>query len=157
LSTICIAAAGYIINDIYDKTIDRINKPDKVIIDKHISENTAFNFYIGLNIVGVGIGFYLSNFIDKPSFSAIFIIIAATLYLYASSLKKSLLIGNIIIAVILAISVLIVGIYDLIPLITPENRSLLAIMFEILVDFALFAFLTNLIREIIKDFEDIEG
>lgn len=157
LSTICIAGAGYLINDVFDKTIDKINKPEKVIIDKHISEATAYNYYVVLNVIGVGAGFYLSNLIGKPSFSAIFIIIAATLYLYASSLKKSLLIGNIIVALILGISVLMVGIYDLLPIITPENRQGLGSLFKILIDYATFAFLLNLIREIIKDFEDIEG
>src|SRR5690606_18505405 len=94
LSTVCIAAGGYLINDVFDKSIDKINKPDKVIIDKYIPETTAYNYYVILNVIGVGAGFYLSNLIGRPSYSAIFIIIAATLYLYASSLKKSLLIGN---------------------------------------------------------------
>lgn len=157
LSTICIAGGGYLINDVFDKNIDRINKPERVIIDKHISEATAYNFYIVLNVIGVGIGFYLSNYIEKPSFSTIFILIAATLYLYAMSLKKSLLVGNILIAAMLAISVLIVGIFDLLPIITKENQLSLGNLFKIIIDYAVFAFLINLIREIIKDIEDIEG
>ncbi len=157
LSTICIAAAGYLINDVFDKNIDAINKPEKVIINRYISETTAYNYYIVLNIIGVGIGFYLSNYIGKPSFAGIFIVIAATLYLYASSLKKSLFIGNFIIAVILGISVLIVGVYDLLPIITFENQQGLGILFKILMEYAFFAFLLGLIREIVKDFEDIEG
>lgn len=157
LSTICIAGAGYLINDVFDKNIDKINKPEKVIIDKYISETSAYNYYIILNVIGVGIGFYLSNYINNPSFSAVFIIIAATLYLYASGLKKTLFVGNIIVAFILGISVLIVGIYDLRSIITPENQSFLGMLFGIMIDFAVFAVLINLIREIIKDFEDIEG
>lgn len=157
LSTLCIAGGGYLINDVFDKNIDRINKPERVIIDKHISEATAYNFYIVLNVIGVGIGFYLSNYIEKPSFSTIFILIAATLYLYAMSLKKSLLVGNILIAAMLAISVLIVGIFDLLPIITKENQLSLGNLFKIIIDYAVFAFLINLIREIIKDIEDIEG
>lgn len=157
LSTVCIAGGGYLINDVFDKNIDRINKPERVIIDKHITEATAYNFYIVLNVIGVGIGFYLSNHIGKPSFSTIFILIAATLYLYAMSLKKSLLVGNILIAAMLAISVLIVGIFDLLPIITPENQHSLGNLFKIIIDYAVFAFLINLIREIVKDMEDIEG
>lgn len=157
LSTVCIAGGGYLINDVFDKNIDKINKPERVIIDKHITEATAYNFYIVLNVIGVGIGFYLSNHIGKPSFSTIFILIAATLYLYAMSLKKSLLVGNILIAAMLAISVLIVGIFDLLPIITPENQHSLGNLFKIIIDYAVFAFLINLIREIVKDMEDIEG
>lgn len=157
LSTLCIAGGGYLINDVFDKNIDKINKPERVIIDKHITEATAYNFYIVLNVIGVGVGFYLSNHIGKPSFSTIFILIAATLYLYAMSLKISLLVGNILIAAMLAISVLIVGIFDLLPIITPENQHSLGNLFKIIIDYAVFAFLINLIREIIKDMEDIEG
>jgi len=69
LSTICIAGGGYLINDVFDKSIDKINKPEKVIIDKHISETTAYNYYIALNIIGIGIGYYLSSYIGKSSFS----------------------------------------------------------------------------------------
>lgn len=157
LSTVCIAGGGYLINDVFDKSIDKINKPEKVIIDKHISETTAYNYYIILNIIGIGIGYYLSSYIGKSSFSGIFILIAATLFLYALSLKKSLLIGNILIALILAMSILIVGIYDLFPIITAENQQGLGVLFKILIEYAFFAFLISLIREIIKDFEDIEG
>lgn len=157
LSTLCIAGGGYLINDVFDKNIDKINKSERVIIDKHISEAAAYNFYIVLNVIGVGIGFYLSNHIGKPGFSTIFILIAATLYLYAMSLKKSLLVGNILIASMLAISVLIVGIFDLLPIITQENQLSLGNLFKIIIDYAVFAFLINLIREIIKDMEDIEG
>ncbi len=157
LSTICIAGGGYLINAVFDKNIDKINNPEKVIIDKHISEASAYNYYIILNVIGVGIGFYLSNLIEKPSFTGIFIVIAGTLYLYASSLKKSLLIGNFIIAIILATSVLVVGIFDLLPMITPENQQGLGSLFKILIDYAVFAFLIVLIREIVKDFEDIES
>lgn len=157
LSTVCIAAGGYLINDVFDKSIDKINKPDKVIIDKYIPETTAYNYYIVLNVIGIGIGYYLSDYIGKSSFLGIFILIAATLFLYALSLKKSLLIGNILIAMILAMSILIVGIYDLFSIITPENQQGLGVLFKILMEYAFFAFLIGLIREIIKDFEDIKG
>ena len=157
LSTICIAGAGYLINAVFDKNIDKINNPEKVIIDKHISETAAYNYYIVLNVIGVGIGFYLSNLIEKPSFTGIFIVIAGTLYMYASGLKKNLLIGNILIALILGISVLIVGIFDLLPMITPENQQGLGSLFKILMDYAVFTFLINLMRGIIKDFENIEN
>ena len=93
-STILIAAAGYVINDIFDQGTDAVNKPKQVIVGKNISEGSAYNIYVALNIAGVGIGFYLTNVIQKPSFAAIFIVVAATLYLYATSLKQMLLIGN---------------------------------------------------------------
>lgn len=156
LSTVCIAAAGYIINNIFDKETDFINKK-QVIVGTSITEATAYNLYIALNILGVGAGFYLSNVIEKPGFALLFIIVSGTLYLYASSLKQSLLIGNFVVAVLTAVSVIIVGLFDLFPIITPENQVQLAILFKILLDYALFAFLINFIREIVKDLEDVKG
>ena len=157
LATVSIAAGGYIINAILDVETDTDNKPDTVIIGKSISETKGYNLYIGCTIVGVFIGFYLSNVIDKPGFASLFIIIAVTLYFYATSLKQSLLIGNLIIALLLSFSLLIVGVFDLYPVTFEENRPIMGLLFGILLDYAIFAFLLNFIREIVKDLEDIKG
>lgn len=156
LSTVCIAAAGYIINNIFDKETDTINNKN-VIVGNEISEATAYNLYIALNVIGVGGGFYLSNVIEKPGFALLFIIVSGTLYLYASSFKQSLLIGNIIVALLTAVSVIIVGLFDLYPMITADTQVHLGILFKIILDYAMFAFLINFIREIVKDLEDVKG
>lgn len=157
LATVCIAAAGNIINDIYDLETDLINSPEQVIVSKTISEKAAYNWFITLNVIGVGIGFYLSNVVEKDGFFALFVIISALLYVYASYLKRTLLIGNIIVSVLVALSLIIVPLFDLLPAITPNNQSTQLTMFKIVLDYALFAFLINLIREIAKDLEDIDG
>jgi 4-hydroxybenzoate polyprenyltransferase len=157
LSTVLLAAAGYVINDIFDQDTDIENKPKDVIVGKKITEATAYNIYVALNVTGVGIGFYLSNVILKPGFAVIFILIAATLYIYATSLKQILLLGNIIVAILLSFSVVIIGIFDLYPVIDRSNQPVIANLFSILLDFALFAFMINLIREIVKDLEDRKG
>lgn len=156
-TTVFIAGAGYLINNIFDKETDTINKPEEVVIGKSISEDKAFNLYIAMNIIGVGIGFYLSNLIGKPAFALLFILISATLYLYASSLKQSLLVGNIIVAILTSMSVIIIGIFNLYPLITLENQAFLGLIFRVLLDYAIFAFVINFIREIVKDLEDVNG
>ncbi|WP_084404199.1 geranylgeranylglycerol-phosphate geranylgeranyltransferase [Flavobacterium tegetincola] len=156
LSTVCIAAAGYIINNIFDKETDAINNKE-VIIGKEISEANAYNLYIALNVLGVGGGFYLSNVIEKPGFALLFIVVSGTLYLYASSFKQSLLIGNIIVSILTAISVIIIGLFDLYPMITPDTQVHLGILFKLLLDYALFAFLINFIREMVKDLQDVKG
>jgi 4-hydroxybenzoate polyprenyltransferase len=156
-ATMSIAAGGYIINNIIDVETDTENKPENVIVGKFISEIKAYNLYIGFTVIGVAIGFYLSNVINKPSFASIFIIIAATLYFYATSLKQSLLVGNIIVALLLSFSVIIIGIFDLYPVTFEENRPFMGLLFSILIDYAIFAFIINFIREIVKDLQDIEG
>ena len=128
-----------------------------MVVGKFISEDKAFNVYIALNIVAVGVGFYLANVIEKPLLSSVFIVISGVLYLYASSLKQSLLIGNIIVAILTSFTVIIIGIFNLYPLVTPENQGFLGMIFKVLLDYALFAFIINFIREIVKDLEDVNG
>lgn len=157
LSTVLIAAAGYIINDILDQETDYDNRPNNLIVGKSISEKTAYNLYFILNILGVGIGYYLANVIQRPSFAGAFIIISATLYMYATSLKQMLLIGNIIVALLLSFSVLIIGLFDLLPATDVTNQAIMGTMFKMLIDYAVFAFIINLMREIVKDMEDVDG
>jgi 4-hydroxybenzoate polyprenyltransferase len=80
-----IAAAGYVINNIFDQDTDLENKPNRVVIKS--TESAAYNIYAVLNISGVAIGFYLSN---VKTLFAVFILIAA-LYIYATSLKQMIL------------------------------------------------------------------
>lgn len=157
LATVLIAAAGYVINDILDQETDYDNNKGNVIVGKLISEKVAYNLYFILNITGVGIGYYLASVIHKPSFAGAFIIISATLYMYATSLKQMLLIGNIVVALLLSFSVIIIGLFDLFPATYEGNQTEMGIMFSILIDYAIFTFIINLIREIVKDMEDIEG
>lgn len=157
LATICIAAGGYIINDIYDVETDKVNKPDKVIINKHISEKNALTLFIILNVIGVGLGFYLSNGIGKSGFSVIFIIASALLYIYSSYLKQLFLVGNIVVSLVVSLSILLIGVFELIPAMTDANRVVQITFFKIILDYAIFAFMINLIRELVKDIEDIDG
>ena len=157
MATLCIAAAGNIINDIYDVEIDFINKPSKVIIGSHISEKTAYTLFIILNGMGVLIGFYLSHLVGRSGFFSIFVIVSALLYMYASYLKKIVLIGNMVISILVSLSILIVGLFELLPAMTSQNNATQVTFFNILWDYALFAFIINMIREIVKDIEDIDG
>ena len=157
LATILIAAGGYIINDIFDQETDAINKPEKVIIGNYISETKAYNLYAGLTISGVALGFILANSVSHPNFAIIFVLIATLLYFYASTLKQMALIGNIVIAGLLAFSVIIIGIFDIMPNTFPINQQQMSVAFAILMDYAKFAFIINLVREIIKDIQDVEG
>lgn len=157
IATVCIAAAGNIINDIFDVETDFINKPDKLIIGKVISEKTAYNLFIMFNVIGVGIGFYLSNLVGRSAFFSVFVIISALLYIYASYLKQMLLIGNIVISILVSLSLIIVGVFDLLPGITSLNQQTQFTFFKIIFDYAIFAFIINLLREITKDIEDVDG
>ncbi len=157
LATLLIAAGGYIINDIYDLQTDAINKPEKIIINKKISEKDGFSIFMALNIIGVGLGFYLSNYVGTSALFVIFFTSSALLYIYASALKQMLLIGNIVVSAVVALAILTVGIFELFPVINYENRGVQMLFLNIIRDYAIFAFLISLIREIVKDIEDIDG
>jgi 4-hydroxybenzoate polyprenyltransferase len=157
LATMCIAAAGYVINDIQDVEIDRINKPNSVIVGKKITEKKAYAFFIVLNSIGVVSGFFLTNSIEKPGFFALFILISALLYLYATYLKSIIVLSNIIVSAMVAMVLIVVGLFDLLPVITAENQSTQSTFFSIVLDYSLFAFTLNLIREMVKDIQDVDG
>ncbi|AVR47472.1 prenyltransferase [Christiangramia fulva] len=157
LAVISVAASGYIINDIYDVKADLQNKPDRTIVNNKISEKTAYRLFFVLNILGVGLGFYLSNMIGRPGFAAFFIFGSAILYLYNSQLQQTLLVGNILVSLIVGLVPVGVGLYDLLPAITPQNQQTQSVIFSILIDYSIFAFLINLLREITKDQQDVDG
>lgn len=157
IATVCLTAGGNVINDIYDVETDLINKPHKVLVGRHISEASAYTAFIALNVIAVGIGFYMSNTIGYPGFSAVFIAISAILYMYASYLKRTIVVGNVVISLLVGFVILVVVIFDVMPAITAENMSEQTRAFSISLDYALFAFTINLIREMVKDQQDVKG
>ena len=84
LSTLFIAAAGYVINDISDVKTDQINKPDKVLVGKVISEKQAQTLYYTLNVFGILLGFFTFYYLGKPSLVTIHLLTSMMLYLYAT-------------------------------------------------------------------------
>ncbi|WP_299117319.1 geranylgeranylglycerol-phosphate geranylgeranyltransferase [uncultured Winogradskyella sp.] len=157
IATISIAAAGYIINDIEDVEADTINKPESVIIGNHISEKSATNLFIVLNVIGFVSGFLISRAVDKSAFFVLFIITSGLLYLYSTYLKRITLVGNLLIAGLVSLSILLVGIFDLIPVISDGNKSSQLFFLGLIKDYAIFAFMINLLRELVKDIEDTDG
>jgi 4-hydroxybenzoate polyprenyltransferase len=157
LSTVCIAAGGNIINDIQDVAIDTINKPKKVLIGRSISEKTAYYLYMAFTAVGVVSGFVLCNLIGKPNFAVLFVGLAGLLYFYATSLKQLFIIGNLTIAIVVAISLLIVPFFDFLPATDAQITPLQKYVFGLVFQYAVFAFIITLLRELIKDIIDIDG
>jgi 4-hydroxybenzoate polyprenyltransferase len=168
-STLLIAAAGNIINDYFDVKADRINKPDKLIITKHINRKWAILSHWILNIIAFGIAIYLS--VRNSTFWYLFIHLLSinALWFYSMYFKRKPFIGNFIVAALTALVPILCGIHFYIhhELPTVELSSisnpfsfwiyhLMAHGHYILI-LALFAFASNLAREIIKDIEDIEG
>lgn len=116
-----------------------------------ISEKIANRLFIVFNIIGVAIGLYLSNIIGSPKLAALFIVVSGIFYIYATYLKEILVLKNVIIGVLMALALISVAIFDLLPAITDQNRASQKVIFLIIVDYSIFAFTIVTIREIVKD------
>jgi len=154
LATVLIAASGNVVNDIFDQNIDFHNKPDRIIVGNTISEEQAWNFYYGLGSVGLGLGMFLCWDLGNISNSLIFMLSAGGLYFYSYSYKRQFLIGNLVVA-------FLAGLVPFLPLyiqmMCTPNLWMELPWAPVLVALAFFSFLTTLIREMIKDMEDLKG
>lgn len=138
-STAIVAGGGYIINDYYDIKIDLINKPDRVVIGKGIGRRHALLFHSVLSFAGVALGFLLGWRLGLIHIFSSFI-----LWWYSNSLKRQPFVGNFMVALLTGLSITLINVlYDL-------TNSLVII-------YSLFAFFMTLVREIIKDMEDLKG
>ncbi len=161
LSTVMIAAGGYIINDYFDIKIDKVNKPDRLVIDKGVKRRVAMMAHTVISIFAMAIALYVSWSIGHWKLALIHFICASGLWFYSTTFKRQFIVGNIVIAAFTAIVPLVVGIFELLPvyhtyLPVEENLSFL-IIWKWVLGISFFAFIITLLREILKDIEDKEG
>jgi 4-hydroxybenzoate polyprenyltransferase len=163
LGTVLIAGGGYAINDYFDAKIDFINKPEKTLVGIKIKRRVAMATQIAFNILGIVIGVYLSYIIKGYSLLFLFMMSILALGLYSFYLKRRLFIGNFTIALLTGLIPLAAVFYET-KIITQQNFETfieynfdLNIVLSYALGYSMFAFLTNLAREIIKDIEDIKG
>ncbi|WKN45095.1 geranylgeranylglycerol-phosphate geranylgeranyltransferase [Tunicatimonas pelagia] len=138
-STVCIAAAGYMINDYYDVKIDLINKPQRVVVGTTLKRRYVMAGHVALSLFGIFVGFLLSWEVGVIHCGSVFL-----LWLHSNHLKRIPFIGNLIIASLSGLAVALIGIYYY------ENKFLVF-------TYAVFAFAISLVREIVKDMEGLPG
>jgi 4-hydroxybenzoate polyprenyltransferase len=160
-ATVCITAGGYIINDYFDIRTDLINR-GKVIVGTKIPRRQAILWHSILNIAGVAAGFYISWRAGYFWLGTIFLLVSGLLYFYSASYKRQFLLGNLIVSVLTSMVPFMVVLFEWSALyryysVYAIDLPDLGFLFFWVGGFSLFAFLTTLIREIIKDTEDFEG
>lgn len=155
LSTMMIAAAGYLINDYFDIRIDKVNKPDSVVLGKYIDRRSAILGNIVFNTISVCLGIYLSFNTGKWYYSLIYITIPLLLLLYSAWFKRKFFIGNLIVALFSAIVPFIVWVHEV--ALHPQYLNIHYKIGNYLLAYTFFAFLVSMMREIVKDVEDIKG
>lgn len=162
VSVVGIAAGGYVINDYFDVKIDRINRPDNLVVTRIISRDAAMNLFYGFTAVGVIAGTVVAWWAHSWTLLFTYVVIPGLLWFYSASYKRMFLVGNLVVAFASAIIPLLVAIAnaDYLHHLYQNALAYSPIVGELYVwtgGFAAFAFLLTLVREIVKDIEDIEG
>jgi len=157
--TITLTAAGYIINDIMDLPADRINKPDRILIDRYISRQTASWFYLTLGLTGFIMTTYLGLACNRLHLIGLYPIAFILLYVYSAALKHRPIFGNLLIALFCAgvAGAIWLAEGDALAQLTQRAPDRSRPVRFLLVWYMVFAFLSTLYRELVKDLEDQEG
>jgi 4-hydroxybenzoate polyprenyltransferase len=163
LSIVFISAAGYVINDYFDRKTDMINKPGRVLIGRYINRRFAMFIHLVFNVIAVSLGAFVCMSIGIPELTLVFLVVIGILWFYSTTYKRQLLVGNFIVSFFAGLVPLIVLLFE-VPMLRNNYGGLLALVntnISLFVawigGFSIFAFLTNLIREILKDLNDYEG
>jgi 4-hydroxybenzoate polyprenyltransferase len=156
-SYLLIAAAGYIINDYFDLNIDQVNKPGKVIVSVFISRRWSLLWHILLSLLAIIFCIYIdihthSRFATVTAVTCVFF-----LFFYSSTFKKKLLLGNVLVSVITASSILALLLFETNWLLDKNRMPEADKLIRITILYTGFAFIISLIREMVKDMEDVEG
>lgn len=159
-STVLIAAAGYIINDYFDVKIDVINKPKRIFIDRTIKRRKAMLLHWLFTGIAVLLGFYVAWQVGSIKLGLINPVVAGLLWFYSTGYKKQPLVGNIVVSFLTGMVVLLMVLYEH-PLFTGQLSpagfvSAYSIFIRIFFYF-IFAFLVSMMREIVKDIQDMKG
>ncbi|MBI4931279.1 MAG: geranylgeranylglycerol-phosphate geranylgeranyltransferase [Bacteroidetes bacterium] len=169
LATVFISAGGYIINDYFDVRIDNINKPKQLVIDKGVKRRVAMGAHAVMSFLGVAIGIFLSwRCHILMAGSTLFCASVIALWYYSTSFKYQFLKGNLLVSLFTGITPFMVALFELPKIISHYNNTLAqqqydfgtATTYTILVwvgCYGIAAFALSLIREMIKDMEDVEG
>ena len=162
ISVVCVAAGGYVINDYFDVKIDRINRPDDLVVTRVISRDAAMRLFQVLTAVGIVAGLAVAWWARSWNILFIYVVIPGLLWFYSSSYKRMLLVGNLIVAFISALVPLLIAMVnaDHLRFLYHESLAYTPIVGQLYVwlgGFALFCMLLTLSREVVKDMEDVEG
>jgi 4-hydroxybenzoate polyprenyltransferase len=176
-STLLIAAAGNIINDYFDIKADKINKPEKLIVSTSISKRNAIKYHWYLSGIAIIIAIFLSLYYHSLSYIFIHVLAINLLWLYSAYFKKKMLLGNLLIASLTALVIVLSGIhlYHVCDFLLHPNldgkisihpsiedavfhwKNVFLNTGNFVILLSVFAFILNLGREIVKDIEDVTG
>lgn len=138
LAASLITAGGNAVNDLFDIDIDKINRPSRPLASGRLSKDQVRYFYVITTVAGLAISAFINDWTLMIAIAA-----AVLVFMYSYKFKRMIFVGNLVVALVTGLAFIYGGaavndLKDVYPA-------------------AIFAFLTNLIREIIKDAEDVKG
>ncbi len=163
LSLVLVGSGGYIINDYFDTKVDRKNERYRNVVGKTIKRRVAMILHVSVNSLGILLGAFVAYRSGVYWLVLVNVIYATVLWFYSTDFKHQPVIGNVLVSILTACVPLVVIAFELPPIIERNydhaiaNWPLIAKVIIYTTGFSAFAFLTNLIREIVKDMEDIKG
>jgi len=162
IASLFIAAGGYIINDYFDLHIDGVNKPQSLVIDKIIKRRWGIFMHLLFSIAGIICSAFVSYFTHQWLIVIINSITVLLLWFYSTHFKKKLLLGNVVVSFLTAWVILVIYLFCIPPFkmgqfLIQNNEINLSKLYKFTVVYAGFAFIISLIREVVKDLEDMQG
>ncbi|MEN9697962.1 MAG: hypothetical protein RLZ56_1383 [Bacteroidota bacterium] len=160
ITYLLIAAAGYIINDYFDINIDQVNKPNRVVVGAYISRRWVIFWHLLFSVMGIYISTIAFPFQQYWHIHLSNLLTILFLWFYSTNFKKDFLIGNVVISILTAWSIAVVYFskYTIQEIIHPNINDVANFRFaKLMVLYSAFAFVLTLVREALKDMEDMEG
>lgn len=155
IAVLCITAAGYIINDIYDIEADKLNKQGRNLVGSYFTKKSAWFLYFLFNSLGLGFGIYLSIHNHANDLIWVFVSSIVLLFLYSLYFKKVPILGNFIIALLCGFTIFIT--YAFQNTFATSDLDSHVFLYKTIIVYIFFSVITTFIREIIKDIEDVDG
>lgn len=161
-ASVCLAAGGNAINDYFDVVADRINRPTRVVVGSSVDRRVALLVHVILTLMGVFMGGYLAFVLRRSFFMLLFVAVPIILWFYSTHLKRMVLIGNIVVALLVALTGYMVVSADFAAVDLAAHRVLsdhepMSQLWFLVCGYCIFAFIANLGREVLKDIEDVDG
>lgn len=160
-SIVCIAAGGYVINDYFDREMDKVNKPEKQYLGRHIPLTVGIIMYVLLTVAGLAFGLVAAIEVGNYKVGTVMIIMALALYFYSEQFKYLAFWGNFVVSVAIAFVVITMWLFEFFAMVNEASmllhREVRFIMHALVLGYAAFAFLATITREMVKDRQDAPG
>ena len=160
LTCLFIAAAGYIINDYFDINIDQVNKPNKVVVGAHIKRRWVIFWHLFFSVLGIYLSAIVLPFRDYWHIHLSNLLTILMLWFYSTNFKKEFLVGNVVIAILTAWSIAIIYFskFTFYQIVHPDIKEVANFRFaKLMALYCAFAFILTIVREALKDMEDMDG